>query len=557
MSGGGGGGGAVSRYSLEVEEAGRAARLQSNNQILVQGLPGDVTVDDMLQFFGSIGTIKTFPMTGDLRIVLFRDRYSREPRGEGTVTYVEPRAAQSAVQWFDGVEFSSGGSIRVSMARVREQGENRRGGGGREGNAREERGREEARELEEREQQEQEESEREDRGRHVREQEEREREFSRRLARVERDYTRRLQLEREALNDEERLERREAGQLGSPGSGFSSSLFPSTSPSLFPSTSPSFFSSTSALSNYLSSTASSLPTSTNSSTSTTTSPGLENVWRMLDIDRREGDQLRKAMERLAVGEEEEESDDDLDSEADEAEFSASVERLAAEVQDKVTEIVDRLEELNGRSRREIARSQEELIKEQEGKVKEQEAAQRQERRNLSDQFHFEVEEMRARQEPNWLGLAGLTKEEVTTSLHLLFRGFEQEKQDLEEEQEQRMGVMLRQQEMAMVHTLEQQQLQEDPSCRSSLAALTGSLTVSLAQLTSKPSLARRPQCPGCQEELVARILQCQAGHLMCGECGAREEQCAVCGGQVEGRATAMEHFLAELTGQEMPEEQGE
>ena len=408
------------------------------------------------------------------------------------------------------------------------------------------------RELEEREQQEREESE--ERGRPVREQEEMEREFSRRLARVERDYTRRLQLEREALGDEEGLERRDAGQLVSwPSSFASSSLFPSTSPSLFLSTSPSLLSSTSVTSNDLSSTASSLPTSTNPSTSPTSSPGLENVWRMLDIDRREGDQLRKAMERLAVGEEEQESDDDLDSEADEEEFLASVERLAEEVQDKVAQIVDRLEELNSRSRR----GQEELVKEQEGKMKEQEAAQRQERRNLSDQFHFEVEEMRARQEPNWLGLAGLTKEEVTTSLHLLFRGFEQEKQDLEEEQEQRMGVMLKQQEMALLHTLEQQQLQKDSSSRSSLAALTVSLTASLAQLTSKPSLARSPQCPGCQEELVTRILQCQAGHLLCGECGAREEQCAVCGGQVEGRATAMEHFLAELTGQERPEEQAE
>ena len=82
-------------------------------------MPTDVSEDDVAQFFGSIGTIKTDRKTGKLRIFLYTDRNTGAPKGEGTVTYEDPSAAQSAVQWFNGKEFSSGGPIKVGMAMIK------------------------------------------------------------------------------------------------------------------------------------------------------------------------------------------------------------------------------------------------------------------------------------------------------------------------------------------------------------------------------------------------------------------------------------------------------
>ena len=563
-------GGAGDFQSLAGEDSSSLGWRESNNQVVVRGLPRDVTQLDILRYFGAIGTIKTFPATGDLRIVVFLDRGSGEGRGEASVTYVEPGVARTAVmlfnggqflRWSDNVEFSICGRIRVSMNMIREQGDNRRGrgsGGGREeemaagewdggrirgsmsdfreqagvvpGGGRVEGG-VSARELVARDWARLVDREAEER----REQERREREEQRVRRRegigmnnrqeVEEDY---MRIEEQEVRDEqeyfifeaadrEREERQEYSEgriLGSTSSPLSSSLFAS------------LLSSTSSTTTGPSNTSPSDNSLTSASIHPSSPPGLENEWRILDDDRKEGEPLRKAMGKLSLKEEkeEEESDGDADSEAEESEFLESVEKLCGEVRDKAVELVARLEVLNSTAREE-GRSL----------VEEQEAAQRQERRNLADQFTCELEELRARQEPDWLGL---------------FSGFELEKQELEEEQEQRMGVMWRQQERARQQTLEQQ---EEHFSRSSLAACS----TSLAALTCRPSLARCPQCPGCQEEVGARILQCQAGHLLCGECGARGLQCAVCGGQVKGRATAIEHFLAQLMGMEGREEEEE
>ena len=92
---------------------------QSDNQIFVQGMPKDVTEDDVSQFFGSIGTIKNDRKTGKPRIFLYTDRNTGEPKGEGTVTFEDPQAAQQAIQWFNGKEFNSGGPIKASMATIK------------------------------------------------------------------------------------------------------------------------------------------------------------------------------------------------------------------------------------------------------------------------------------------------------------------------------------------------------------------------------------------------------------------------------------------------------
>ena len=102
---GGGGGGGVEK-------------VQSDNQIFVQGLPTDATTEDIAQFFGSIGVIKNDRKTGNQRIFIYKDNNTGLPKGEATVTYDDPNAAQSAIQWFNGKDFN-GKMIKVSMAMIK------------------------------------------------------------------------------------------------------------------------------------------------------------------------------------------------------------------------------------------------------------------------------------------------------------------------------------------------------------------------------------------------------------------------------------------------------
>ena len=108
-----GGGGGYSNYGLGAV----VEKVQSDNQILVQGLPTDATTEDIAQFFGSIGHIKSDMKTGHQRIFL---KYNSAglPKGEATVTYIDPNDAQSAIQWFDGKDFN-GKKITVSMAVIK------------------------------------------------------------------------------------------------------------------------------------------------------------------------------------------------------------------------------------------------------------------------------------------------------------------------------------------------------------------------------------------------------------------------------------------------------
>merc|ERR1719382_1911875 len=66
-------------------------------------------------FFGSIGVIKNDKRTGKPKIWIYKNRDTGEQKGEATVTYDDPAAAESSISWFDGKDFN-GHTIKVQMA---------------------------------------------------------------------------------------------------------------------------------------------------------------------------------------------------------------------------------------------------------------------------------------------------------------------------------------------------------------------------------------------------------------------------------------------------------
>ena len=86
--------------------------------IYVSGLPSNVTVEEVTQFFGSIGVIKTDKKSGagGKKIFIYKDNDGL-PTGEATVTYLDPKVAESAIGRFHGKDFK-GSKIEVSLAVV-------------------------------------------------------------------------------------------------------------------------------------------------------------------------------------------------------------------------------------------------------------------------------------------------------------------------------------------------------------------------------------------------------------------------------------------------------
>ena len=84
------------------------------SEVRVMGMPKDVTVDNMEQFFGGAGTIRTDPATGLPQI---ERRLCRKPgcpltpSGCGSVTFQTVQAAMRAVELFNEKEFARSSQI--------------------------------------------------------------------------------------------------------------------------------------------------------------------------------------------------------------------------------------------------------------------------------------------------------------------------------------------------------------------------------------------------------------------------------------------------------------
>jgi RNA-binding protein FUS len=104
---------------------------QDSNQdtVFISGLPDDISEDQLVSHFGSIGVIKIDKKTGKPKIWIYRDKISGKGKGEATLTYDDPHTAKSAINWFNGKE-CGGKIIKVEFAQRKPGIGGDRGGGG-------------------------------------------------------------------------------------------------------------------------------------------------------------------------------------------------------------------------------------------------------------------------------------------------------------------------------------------------------------------------------------------------------------------------------------------
>ncbi|KAF5737909.1 TBP-associated factor 15 isoform 1 [Tripterygium wilfordii] len=68
----------------------------SNGSIYVCNLPYGTDETMLAEFFGTIGLLKKDKRTGQPKIWLYRDKETKEPKGDAMITFEDPHAALAA-----------------------------------------------------------------------------------------------------------------------------------------------------------------------------------------------------------------------------------------------------------------------------------------------------------------------------------------------------------------------------------------------------------------------------------------------------------------------------
>jgi len=92
-----------------------------NCSVYLSGLPSDVTVEEVVEFAGRCGVVKSDPLSDAPKVKLYRDSEGRG-KGDGSVTYLKEPSVALAIEMLDGAQMRPGCSVKVSEAVFEQKG---------------------------------------------------------------------------------------------------------------------------------------------------------------------------------------------------------------------------------------------------------------------------------------------------------------------------------------------------------------------------------------------------------------------------------------------------
>lgn len=118
-------------YGFRRQNNDRGDMETQTDTIFIQNLPKNITRDQILDIFSTVGTIKTDERSGGPKIWIYKDRDTGEANGRATVTYEDDETANRAISQYNDQHIDSiGTDVHVQLAQRRNRNNNDRGGRG-------------------------------------------------------------------------------------------------------------------------------------------------------------------------------------------------------------------------------------------------------------------------------------------------------------------------------------------------------------------------------------------------------------------------------------------
>uniref|UniRef100_M4BDH3 RRM domain-containing protein n=1 Tax=Hyaloperonospora arabidopsidis (strain Emoy2) TaxID=559515 RepID=M4BDH3_HYAAE len=115
---------AKKRRAKKKKKSDKWKRSKNNTWVYVNGLPLDITVQEVHDHFAKCGVIQADVVTGDPRIKLYQNKESGGLNGDGSVCYMKEASVELAAQLLDKSQIRPEWPIDVAPAAFKQKGEN-------------------------------------------------------------------------------------------------------------------------------------------------------------------------------------------------------------------------------------------------------------------------------------------------------------------------------------------------------------------------------------------------------------------------------------------------
>ena len=106
------------RQNVGKSEAS-APREPSQVQIFIEGLPLNVRIPELVEYFSTVGKIKIDRESNKPRVWLYHDKRTGDPTGEATITYYDHETQIRALERFNGQRFMERYELTVTPSIVK------------------------------------------------------------------------------------------------------------------------------------------------------------------------------------------------------------------------------------------------------------------------------------------------------------------------------------------------------------------------------------------------------------------------------------------------------